>query len=118
MQEAKDSSAIENIVTTHDELFRDAVSLGDGESPATKEVLRHRQALRVGFDAVSSARLLTVNHILKGHQELELNDAGFRKVRGTVLKDNFGRTVYTPPEPDAIPQLMAGVEQFISRDCL
>lgn len=112
MQEAKDSSAIENIVTTHDELFRDAAALEGAESPATKEVLRYRQALKVGFDAVSSTGLLTVNHILKVQQELELNDAGFRKVPGTVLRDNFGRTVYTPPEPDAIPQLMADLERF------
>lgn len=113
MQEAKDSSAIENIVTTHDELFRDAAALGS-ESPATKEVLRYRQALKVGFDAVSSTGLLTVNHILMVQKDLELNDAGFRKVPGTVLRDNFGRTVYTPPEPDAIPRLMADLERFIN----
>jgi cell filamentation protein, protein adenylyltransferase len=114
MQEAKDSSAIENIVTTHDELFRDAAFPEDGDSAGAKEVLRYRQALKVGFDAVSAAGLLTVNHILKIQQELELNDAGFRKVPGTVLKDSFGRTVYTPPDPDAIPQLMADVERFIN----
>ena len=84
MQEAKDSSAIENIVTTHDELFRDAASPEEGASPEAKEVLRYRQALVVGFDVVSAAGLLTVNHILKVQQELERNDAGFRKVPGTV----------------------------------
>lgn len=114
MQEAKDSSAIENIVTTHDELFRDAAFPEEGGSAEAKEVLRYRQALKVGFDAVSAAGLLTVNLILKVQQELERNDAGFRKVPGTVLKDNFGRTVYTPPDPDVIPQLMTDVERFIN----
>lgn len=114
MQEAKDSSAIENIVTTHDQLFRDAAFPEAGGSAEAKEVLRYRQALKVGFDAVSAAGLLTVNHILKVQQELERNDAGFRRVPGTVLKDNFGRTVYTPPDPDVIPQLMTDLERFIN----
>src|SRR5215210_8596235 len=86
MQEAKDSSAIENIVTTHDELFRDAAFPEAAGSAAAKEVLRYRQALEVGFDAVSATGLLTVNHVLEVQRELERNDAGFRKVPGTVLK--------------------------------
>src|SRR3954471_11449593 len=52
MQEAKDSSAIENIVTTHDELFKDDALPEVATNPAAKEVLRYRQALRVGFEAV------------------------------------------------------------------
>ena len=73
MQEAKDSSAIENIVTTHDELFRDA-AFPDGGSASAKEVLRYRQALKAGFDAVSAAGRLTLNTILKVQEELELRD--------------------------------------------
>ncbi len=60
LQEAKDSSAIENIVTTHDELFRDAIMPESGASPAVKEVLRYRQALGVGFEAVQTTGLLDV----------------------------------------------------------
>lgn len=114
LQEAKDSSAIENIVTTHDELFRDAALPDDTGSAAAKEVLRYRQALRVGSDAVSAKGLLTINDILKIQAELERNDAGFRKVPGTVLKNNFGQTVYTPPDPSAVPALMSDLEKFIN----
>src|SRR5215203_587845 len=46
MQEAKDSSAIENIVTTHDELFRDDAFPEEAAAGGAKEVLRYRQALR------------------------------------------------------------------------
>jgi Fic family protein len=113
MQEAKDSSAIENIVTTHDELFRDAAFPENGGA-AAKEVLRYRQALRVGFDVVAATGILTTNTILKVQAELERNDAGFRKVPGTVLKDNYGRTVYTPPDPDVLPRLMGDLETFIN----
>src|SRR5688572_7213556 len=61
MQEAKDSSAIENIVTTHDELFRDE-ALGELRgNPAAKEILRYRSALKVGHAAVRQTGLLTLN---------------------------------------------------------
>ncbi|HEX9484291.1 MAG TPA: Fic family protein [Gemmatimonadaceae bacterium] len=114
LQEAKDSSAIENIVTTHDELFRDAALPDNVGSPAAKEVLRYRQALRVGYDAVSMRRMLTINDILRIQAELERNDAGFRKVPGTVLKNSVGETVYTPPAPGAVPALMSDLETFIN----
>ena len=52
IQEAKDSSAIENIVTTHDDLFRDDAFPESGDSLAAKEVLRYRQALHIGFAGV------------------------------------------------------------------
>jgi Fic family protein len=114
LQEAKDSSAIENIVTTHDELFRDAAFPEESGNASAKEVLRYRQALKVGFDAVSEMGLLTMNHILQIQRELERNDAGFRKVPGTVLKDNAGRTVYAPPDPEVVPRLMSDLEHFIN----
>jgi Fic family protein len=115
MQEAKDSSEIENIVTTHDELFQDDLSPGSSLSPAAKEVLRYRQALGTGFQAVSQNGLLTMNHILEVQAQLEENNAGFRKVPGTALKDGAGRVVYTPPQ-DAheIVSLMTDLERFIN----
>lgn len=115
MQEAKDSSEIENIVTTHDELFQDDLSPGSSLSPAAKEVLRYRQALGTGFQAVSQNGLLTVNHLLEVQARLEENNAGFRKVPGTALKDGAGRVVYTPPQ-DAheIVSLMTDLERFIN----
>lgn len=86
LQEAKDSSEVENIVTTHDELFRDIAFSQDVGSAAVKEVTRYRQALAIGFDAVRATGLLTNNHILEIQAELEHNRAGFRKLPGTALK--------------------------------
>nr|WP_315247163.1 Fic family protein [uncultured Albidiferax sp.] len=115
LQEAKDSSEIENIVTTHDELFKDDVLPEAFANPAAKEVLRYRQALRVGFDQVRASGLLTANHIIDIQSELERNNAGFRKLPGTALKDGSGQTVYTPPQdPSEIVALMGGLEQFIN----
>lgn len=115
LQEAKDSSEIENIVTTHDELFKDDVLPEAFANPAAKEVLRYRQALRVGFDLVRSSGLLTSNHIVQIQGELERNNAGFRKLPGTALRDGAGRTVYTPPQdPAEITALMTDLERFIN----
>jgi Fic family protein len=115
LQEAKDSSAIENIITTHDELFREAAELDLG-NPATKEVARYGRALRVGFESVRSTGLLTCNQILEIQAELEQNRAGYRKVPGTVLKDGAGRIIYTPPSPELLPGLMSDLERFINDD--
>ncbi|QTX22456.1 Fic family protein [Comamonas aquatica] len=115
LQEAKDSSEIENIVTTHDELFKDDLSPESQMSAASKEVLSYRQALYTGFRLVRETGLLTANHLIDIQRELERNHAGFRKLPGTALKDGAGRTVYTPPqEPDAIVALMRDLEQVIN----
>ena len=116
LQEAKDSSAIENIVTTHDELFRDAAFPDESVNPSAKEVLRYRQALRVGFDAVVASHLLTTNHVLQIQRELEQNDAGFLRLPGTSLKNaDTGETIYTPPQDHAtIVSLMADLERFMN----
>ncbi len=115
LQEAKDSSAIENIITTHDELFKDDVLPEVFANPAAKEVSRYRQALRVGFEQVERSGLLTSNHIIDIQAELERNNAGFRKLPGTALKDGYGQTVYTPPQdPGEIVALMGDLERFIN----
>lgn len=117
MQEAKDSSAIENIVTTHDELFKDDAFPELAANAAAKEVLRYRQALRVGFDSVRATGLITLNHILAIQAELECNEAGFRKLPGTALKDGAGQTIYTPPQDYAsILELMGELERVINDD--
>ena len=115
LQEAKDSSEIENIVTTHDELFKGDVLPDAVASPAAKEVLRYRQALHVGFEHVRTSGLLTNNHLLDIQAELERNRAGFRRLPGTALKDAGGRTVFTPPQdPAQIVALMGDLERFVN----
>ena len=119
LQEAKDSSEIENIVTTHDELFRDIAFPEGAGSAAAKEVARYRQALAVGYSAVRASGLLTNNHILDIQAELEHNRAGFRTLPGTALKGDGGRVVYTPPQdPQAIIALMGDLERFINDEAL
>lgn len=115
LQEAKDSSEIENIVTTHDELFKDDVLPEAFANPAAKEVLRYRQALHLGYRRVRETGLITANQIIEIQAELERNQAGFRKLPGTALKTGAGATVYTPPQdPAEIVALMGDLERFIN----
>ena len=116
LQEARDSSAIENIVTTQDDLYREDEA-GDATGTAVKEVLRYRQALRAGFAQVRDSGLLTLNTVLEIQQQLECNRAGFRKLPGTALRDGSGRLVYEPPQDaNDVLRLMHGLERFIHDD--
>lgn len=113
IQEAKDSSEIENIITTHDELF--AYEQSSSSSPAAKEVQHYIAALRVGYQEVLSTGLILLRTILRVQEEVEQNNAGLRKVPGTVLKNQTtGVVVYEPPQDAVlIEKLMADLVDFI-----
>jgi len=118
IQEAKDSSAIENIITTHDELFKEELFSDYMHNAAAKEVYDYTLALKKGFSLVQSSGLLTNNTILHIQAELEKNRAGFRKLPGTELKnERTGETVYTPPQKaEDILKLMDNLEKYINDD--
>jgi len=116
IQEAKDSSEIENIITTHDELY--AYDQSSSASPAAKEVQNYIAALLVGFQDVVDSGLIRMSTILRVQEAVEQNNAGFRKVPGTVLKNQTtGATVYEPPQDAGlIDKLMTDLVAFIHAD--
>lgn len=116
IQEAKDSSEIENIITTHDELY--AYQEDSGASPATKEVRHYVSAMRHGYEAVRDSGLIRLETVLNVQAELERNRAGLRKLPGTVLKnESTGQTIYEPPQDAAeVESLMANLIEFIHAD--
>ncbi len=118
LQEAKDSSAIENIVTTHDDLYRsDSDVKSMAISAAAKEVHSYAVALKHGFQLVRKSKILSNSVIKEIQSMLEHNDAGFRKIPGTSLKNQSGEIIYTPPQnPDEIEDYMANLEIFINND--
>lgn len=120
LQEAKDSSAIENIITTHDDLYQSDVLAKQFSSLEAKEVHSYAAALRNGYEKVGKTGLLTNNDILEIQETLETNSAGFRKLPGTELKnERTGEVVYRPPQ-DAlqIRSLMDNLEKYINDDTL
>ncbi len=116
LQEALDSSAVENIVTTSDELYRAELDIKGGlTNAATKEVLNYREAMQVGFDMVRRNRLLTLNDIKQIQKTLEHNNAGFRTVPGTKLKSSKGEVVYIPPQSgEDVARYMSNLERYIN----
>lgn len=117
LQEAKDSSEIENIITTHDELYKSQIDKSFVSSQ-TKEVVNYKEALLFGFDIVKQNKLLLNRDILKIQEILEKNDAWFRTQVWTKLKnDQTWETIYTPPQNiEEIKDLMSNLEQYINTD--
>lgn len=116
LQEAKDSSAIENIITTHDDLYKSELNFEAYNSLQSKEVQNYISALKKGFQLITETGLLTNNIILQIQEVLENNKAGFRRLPGTALKNTAtGEVIYTPPQDyEEIIQLMANLELYIN----
>ncbi len=113
LQEARLSSEIENIVTTNDELYRADADADGKADPHTKEVLRYREALYRGFQALND-RPLNSNLFVEIVRLIKQIDLDVRKVPGTALKSDRGEVIYTPPDgEDRIRGLLANLEQFI-----
>ena len=116
IQEAKDSSEIENIITTHDELY--AYQGGAGATASAKEVQHYVSALRRGYKEVRDSGLIRLEAVLSVQAELECNRAGLRKLPGTVLKNEAtGTVIYEPPQDAAqVEALMDNLIDFIHAD--
>ncbi|MBL0686761.1 MAG: Fic family protein, partial [Sulfurospirillum sp.] len=114
LQEAKDSSEIENIITTHDDLYKASLDIKNLSS-ATKEVCNYKNALLKGFGLVTDKKLLLKKHIIEIQKELEQNDAGVRRQSGTNLKNTkTGEVIFTPPQNyEDIENLLANLESYI-----
>jgi len=118
LQEAKDSSAIENIITTDDDLYREELFPEYAVNASAKEVKNYVTALKAGYNLVLKNRLLTSNFIIDIQSKLENHRSGFRVLAGTELKnEQTGETVYIPPQnPRDILDLMGNLELFINDD--
>lgn len=118
LKEAKDSSEIENIITTHDELYKALISNIKNIDSNTKEVLNYRKALWIGYNLVKESELLITNTIIFIQQELEQNNAGIRKLPGTFLKnDRTKEIIYTPPGgEEVIRKFLKNLEDYINID--
>lgn len=116
LQEAKDSSAIENIITTNDELYTSDVNANQFSSAPAKEVYNYVAALKYGYRTVTERDIIS-NRVIKDIQAmLEENDAGFRSQSGTALKnEQTDEIVYLPPQNLAlIESHMKNLEEYIN----
>ncbi len=118
LREAKDSSEIENIVTTQDELYVAFATQQKKISPSIKEVLNYRQALWYGYNLIKKRKILTINDITSIQQIIIGNSAGIRTQPGTQLINmTTGEVIYTPPEgEEVIRKLLKNLEDYINLD--
>lgn len=116
LQEAKASSEIENIVTTNDELYQAAALDSQVKiTPATKEVLHYKEALWEGYKMVRENHPLSISVFTKIFQIIKSRDDGIRKRPGTILRNNYHETIYTPPDnQDDILRLLVNLENYIN----
>ena len=115
LQEAQASSAIENIITTEDELFRASVADKIIENSATKEVIHYKDALWYGIEQLNKRPVLTTNLFISVMQLIKENQSGIRNTPGTKLTNPVtGKVVYTPPEGESlIRDKLKHLEDFI-----
>jgi len=120
LQEAKDSSEVEGIVTTHDDLFQAAVNKDKiKKSKNIRDVMNYRDALKYGFKLVREDGLLTTNRIKEIQNILEPSYPDFRKSKVELKKENNGSIIYTPPESHIdVTEYMSNLEKFMNDDTL
>ncbi|MBK8490425.1 MAG: Fic family protein [Saprospirales bacterium] len=118
LREASASSEIENIITTQDKLYKALSSQNSQVDPATKEVLRYREALLSGYHTLQQRGFLNTNAIVRIQQTLEENSAGIRRLPGTALRNAAtGSTIYTPPnDHETIQRLMKNLEDYLNEE--
>ena len=120
LQEAKDSSSIESIITTHDQLYRAEIGAIKYSTPAAKEVSTYADALMTVFDKVKTNGLITEGIIKEVYRNIKHNNAGYTTTPGKKLSnEKTGETVYTPPQTlEEIETHMRNLEVFINDDSI
>jgi Fic family protein len=118
LKEARSSSEIENVITTQDKLYQALSAKGIDPDPATKEVLRYREAALFGFNFIKKKGFLSTNAIIGIQKILEANEAGIRKLPGTALRNaTTQKVIYTPPDDhDTILALMRNLEKYLNEE--
>ncbi len=127
LQEAKDSSAIENIFTTDDELYKAfSENSEDGQvSGATKEVLHYREALWEGFNYLNRKQKFDTEYFVRLYQKIKQTNDGIRPpVARTYIRRggsgfNAGQPFYTPPRgKGVIEEKLENLITFLNDDSI
>lgn len=123
LQEAKDSSAIENVFTTEDDLYQ-AFSddkFDDTVSAATKEVLRYREAVWKGFEYLQNEGQFDINYFVNLYREIKETRDGIRPpfaqtyIRQGGSGPNAGKRIYTPPKgKDVLEKKLSNLVDFLN----
>jgi Fic family protein len=115
LQEAKDSSEIENIFTSNDKMYRAfSSSKTKGDDVSTKEVVRYREALWDAFNYIQSTKNWDKQFIIKIFQTITQKEEAVRQSQ--VYIGNGFNVVYTPPSPSHIEGKLTNLIEFIRNE--
>ena len=125
LQEAQQSTAIENIFTTEDELYK-AVSeefKEEESNAAVKEVLRYREALWSGYTEIIQNQSFNLSVAVRVYQQIKNTNQGLRPPQSlTVIRRGesefrSGEIIYTPPRGEGIiEQKLDNLFHFLNTD--
>lgn len=117
INEAKASSEIENIVTSHDEIYKAMVN-ADVNNPYAKEVVDYRSAILAGYQSLKNKEFISLQLLLDVQERIEHNKAGIRSTMGTVIKNTrTDEIIYTPPQTkDEILHYLNNLLNYINID--
>ena len=115
INEAKDSSEIENIVTTHDSIYKALTESGYKDESA-KEVVDYRSAIWRGYEIIKKKEFISTNILVELQGMIEHNNAGIRKTIGTkLINSKTNEVIYTPPQEETeIRDLLKNLEDYIN----
>lgn len=115
VSESKSSSAIENILSTYDDIFKAQVSLNARNEPA-KEILNYRSAIETGFRELKQNGFISTNSLVQIQSEIEPMKPGIRRIPGTVvLNTETGEVVHRPPQSESeIRSYLENLERYIN----
>ena len=127
LQEAKDSSAIENVFTTDDDLYK-AYSENKSDdlvSGATKEVLRYREALWLGYEYLQEKSNFDADYFIRLYRVIKETGDGIRPpfartyIRRGGSGPNAGKPVYTPPRgKGVVEEKLENLVRFLNDDTI
>ena len=117
INEAKDSSEIENIVTTHDSIYKVLTESGFKDESA-KEVVDYRSAIWRGYEIIKEKEFISTNILVELQGMIEHNKAGIRKNPVTkLINSKTGEVIYTPPQDEKeIRDLLKNLEDYINEN--
>ena len=117
ISESKDSSAIENIITTYDEIYKEIV-LKTTMGGKPKEVINYKNAIDYGLQLIREKGFISTNIIVEIQGIIEPNKGGIRKIPGTVIiNDRTNEIVHTPSQNEIeIRDLMKNLELYINEN--
>jgi len=124
IQEARDSSAIENILTTDDELYRAFSEENTDVIPGPeKEVLRYREALCKGYSLLKTKTFFDIEYLISIYQEIKQTTDGIRPhfIPTVILQGGSGpqagHVIYTPPRgKNLLEEKLRNLLDFINND--